>query len=383
MKLLQESERKLSSIVMPGGWDKGLDQANVDRLRATIMEVIKVHGRDEAPKHIPFPPIIIDQADRLHAGRHRIAAFKACSLSSIRTAKYEFSGPREAEMVELRENLHRRVLSDEDQAKATKRLVELLTEEEQERDQVDLRTEYKDQETASKPGPKKSAKARAVERAAEATGITEGGVRKRLEKVEQLAAAAKEPEVVLEMWGMDELPGMRELRADAGRIQAAMDSVSALVARAQAKLAEIDDTAAARRWPALHNLREDLHRVGRTARALRPAALCPFCKGVVANCPTCNERELVGEGEMERTPGELKLGEGILQPNVCVGPGQFVKLSEGKGMTYGKTRATAKNGKGKAKLEKQVQVVDENGDPIVVPPDPPAPASDEDGDIPF
>jgi hypothetical protein len=384
VKLLQESERKLSSIRMPGDWEKGLDAKKVEALKVTIQEVIKQHGREEAPKHMPFGPVCLDQGDRLVYGRHRYAASRACSLTSIRSAKYEFSGPREVRITELRENLDRRQLSAEETDRATKELVELLTAEEAESDAVSRSlNSVENSQGASRPGPKKTPESRAVERVSDATGISPQGVRARVERAKEKDAPAAKAAPTIEVWGLrTDDPAMMATIEDAARIQKAMDAVSAACARAVAAINEgLPNTA---QWSAAANLREELHSAGRVARALRPAALCPFCKDVVNGCPSCDGRGVVGQGEMERAPDELKLGGD--QAMVCVGPGELVPLAKAIGLTFGARKTTSKNGKGtngKTKKNRIVMASADGTETPFVPESEPEAAADEDGYIPF
>jgi hypothetical protein len=381
VKLLREVDASpTKNIKMPGDWQKHLDPTVVAEMTRTLEAAAAVHGDLDAYKHSGLPYVILDQGQTLRAGRNRYAASKAAGVP-IGTRVFEFNHPDEAEEVELKENLHRKTLSQEQEDRDTRRLVELakarIERERAAAGEGGSRNSVASSQGAAKPGPKKSAESEAIDEVSKGIGISRQGVQKRLKRAAGEQDPTQQPgptTPTIKTWGLGGEERQPLFKA-AALLQDAMDTVSHTIARAVGAISEVEQIPEVLGWPALLGLKDQLHQLGRVARQLRPEAICPFCKGVVAGCPSCGGRQLVGQGAVERAPAELLLAGD--QAMVCVGPGQLVPLKKGKGKTFAAEGQGPERDEGK-RQHKKLDIELPDGSKF-----PPEPAADDDGDIPF
>jgi ParB-like chromosome segregation protein Spo0J len=377
-KLIWSGSKQSKAIRMQGGWEKELREDKVARFVALLEEAKAVYGAQDAYKHSGLPPAILDHTSTLWAGRNRYAAAVKVGVP-IDVKMYEFEDKDEARILAVRENLDRKNLTPDEIRRDTALLVELETRRIEKARSSATKLQNSDGAEGAKPGRPRSARGEAIDKVAAEVGVSRQAIKKRLDPAARAAEAVKAmppPGVIkptIQTWGLD-VPAGVLLSAESTQLTLA--AVDRLLRDAQAKLGELEERA--HFPPALaKRLYEQVHAAARAVRGARPVAHCPWCAGVVPNCPSCGGTLLRLEGDVSQLPEELtRTGD---EKMVCRGPNDFIPIAHARGLFASSREAlqeAAALAVSRSGGNKRVQVVDENGKPLL-PPD------DDDEGIPF
>lgn len=151
------------------------------------------------------------------------------------------------------------------------------------------------------PGRPKTTRGAAVEEAARQLGTTPNAVRKKLER-----ATPKEKEgPPFETWGRE--PSEKIVK-DARRAYEALTNAYSKITSAMAIITDmqmaniVTDDFGLRTW-------DELKLIADSLKVLRPAALCPYCKGqklLIRKCQQCRVLGFVTAAKANNAPAELK-----------------------------------------------------------------------------
>jgi ParB-like chromosome segregation protein Spo0J len=337
-----------------------LDAADIrQRSKAAHVAELANDSREAGDEFIHAPTVRRD-GNVLVCGRDRMAAALILKRKRVWVHLVDCDD-REAKALERRENIYRRPV--ENRSEMLAELVELRTGEIE-----------KDRELAGaeggtvSPAPQHSAKAEARRQVARAAGISPASVK----KAEQRAAAAARDsapggadapvsatsqgeappaaEPTLDLLGVDDA-STRAVCAFALTTQEAIDGADKHLRLALGALKPIEATALGQ------ELRVQVERVGGLVRAARPAAVCPWCKGLpkatFGICGGCKGAQWVTAEHAARAPVEAREGKAGVTIVLWNGlPVPYADALAGKFPTNG---APAKKG------PKHVRVEDEHG----------------------
>ncbi len=273
---------KITSLKLPGGWDKHLDQAVLDGLV------------DELERGSALPPIGVTPDRRVLYGLHCVAAHKLTKRSAIRADVIECTDD-EAASLALAENARRRSLSDAEIAEAVAALAP--------RPKGSFAPD-----AASKPATptnvgRGASKAAALLAVAKAAGISESTVKraiKRAEAAQDAPGEAEEPKV-------DPRADYDAKRAALGRV---LSEAAAQLSAALGKLttAEPDHGWSGVQWQRLRGM---VRAAGGEIRASMPAGDCGYCDVAkegygVADCPACQGSGYLTASQLANLPREAR-----------------------------------------------------------------------------
>ncbi len=307
---LGQKKIKLESISMPSGFAGRKKMPHVQELARSIA---RLGGR---PMNLPIVLQLSDKRVPI-TGRDRLAA---AAVNEDATVLVELvkCGEVDAELMEIDENLQRRRGDDYD--KLIARRVELTTEIVKEAEAAAPAAAV-DPEVPAKKGRHTSAKGKAREIVAKATGKSPEAVRqaekRHKAKVEGKPAKVDPPVEMapigeplpppVETYGLP-LVTLEEATALVA-VQEALGKADTFLRKAQGALL---DGAADNSIAGIISspIRAALHQLASDVRAAIPVAVCPYCKRLeakVANCGACKRTGFVGAEAMLGLADELRL----------------------------------------------------------------------------
>lgn len=353
---------KLSSVRVPGGALKGLDQGVVDGIAAG-------YERGEET-----PPVAIRPDKTLLWGRHRFAAHKKAGRKEIRADVMAFATPDAEEAAVIAENLQRKHLSRDERDDLIARYLRLVGVTAQPSATTELTQPQLGQMSQSESRHEPAAKVHRERKAKVKEAAKLGGVSTKT--VERIAAREEvkleppappvepaPPPPCVESFGL-QVPASVDGRAR--RVQAAVDEADKHL-RALARIVNALEESGV---PAKHAQKARLVMEDAAAliRGVRAEALCPYCKGVVkvADCYFCQGAGFADAERMRKSIPDELLRTGA-EAQVADGTGKFRLLT------------APSTPPAPAEIRGRIRLVDENDKPIEVPDeDPPA-----DEEIPF
>jgi hypothetical protein len=300
MKWLGYKQVPVKSVIVPAAEIKARTKhRHVAELAASATEL----GDEYA--NAPTVRVVGDKR-LLTAGRDRWAAAILRKAPQIWVHLFEGTD-LEASDVEDDENIHRR-RDDRD---------ELIARKVARREAaIDPDDDELPVTVSGKPGRHKTAKGLARDQVARELGTTAEAVRaaenrattkKRAPTADEIKGKPLEPPV--ELWGIPIPEAMPNYEFQyVTNAQSALDAADKALRAAQAALTKLAECGIiGQRLAAL--VRDDVHGAGASVRRLRPAALCPYCKGIAerrAKCTGCQGIGYVGSEALEGIAPELK-----------------------------------------------------------------------------
>jgi hypothetical protein len=289
----------VKTIVLPSDVKRRQKLPHVIELAKSIAEL------GEEPIHAPT---IAAKTKKLIAGRDRMAALLLNEVSDCWVRLVEGTKQELADL-EVDENLHRR--HDNRDELIARRVAKVEGQIEAEIEAGELPdTAY------GNAGRPKTARGEARERVARELGTTSEAVRAAEHRATAKASPAPSEGKPLvppvEIWGLpipEAMPGYEF--AEIVNVQREIDAADKALRAAQAALTKLGEGGGCgvigQRLAAM--LRANVHDVAAAVRRARPAALCPYCKGIVerrAKCTGCQGIGYVGEEALEGIADELK-----------------------------------------------------------------------------
>ncbi len=354
---LGQKKIKLESISMPSGFAGRKKMPHVQELARSIA---RLGGR---PMNLPIVLQLSDKRVPI-TGRDRLAA-AAVNKDATVLVELVKCGEVDAELMEIDENLQRRRGDDYD--KLIARRVELTTEIVKEAEAAAPAVEV-DPEVPAKKGRHTSAKGKAREIVAKATGKSPEAVRQaekrhkakvegkpakvKKEKPGEVAAPedlTKSPFPFVETWDLvvddatrdREAPGLRKVQASLDDVSKHLDAaLRALSGMKNATVAE--QTAYTRCYTSVQTAADIVRRA-------YPGALCPYCKWVPTRrkvCTGCGGSGFVAKDSLEALPSVLRLrGPEAMVPDLA---GGFMPLADAM---HGASKAPVPTGRRKLTIE--------------------------------
>jgi hypothetical protein len=275
MKVLAVKAVRIGKLILPGNFKELFADPTVKTLSQSFDAITQLHE-----------PFVRKSDMLLIAGRKRVAAHHIRGDASVVVKLVECTD-EEAWLVERHENWGRRH-DPELQKELTEELLKRL------------------EEASTAPtepsGRQQTAKGAARVQAAALLGVTPGAVRKR----QQRAKASDAPrESLFNPWVVLDDPAFDiKVHEVTTAIDRASDRAKAILSDLS-QLAESGNPIQSERVGRVYaDLREAFERL----RGLRPASLCPFCKGVeklLAVCPACLGTQYIVQSQRNGVPHQL------------------------------------------------------------------------------
>jgi hypothetical protein len=290
MKITQAQTMEISALDLPGDIAKRRRAPHVRELAASI--------RANGLAHLP----IISGDNKMVVGRDRVAALMELGATSVEVRR-AIGTPDELKALELTENIHRR---HDDIDKMRAEYVEVMARVIEQQRQLDAGK-------PQKPGRPKSPRGEAMDTLAAASGVTSAAIRQSLSR----AKADEEPEEPeptgplpspVETWDV-EVGHLAQEFAALRIVQAAFDEAKRHLRAARMAIGALADGSEIAKslysviYAGVDNSRFEVE-------SRRPAALCPYCKGLLhlrALCTGCSTVGYVGEGALAGIDDTLKL----------------------------------------------------------------------------
>jgi hypothetical protein len=320
---------KVSALVLPGDIKARQKQPHVIELAESIRE-----RTGKRPIHLPtieYPSKV------LKIGGDRVAAQLLNGVKSLWVQPVSQATPKEWRDMIRDENLHRRV-SDRDEL-VLQRVTERAAEIEAERASSEA-------DGPRAPGRPKTAMGEAREQVARELGTTPDAIRvaaARAEADEEIVDKYPDTprQCPVETYGLQLVADEEADRIRA--VQVAIDSADQFLRRAQAALAGLE-VAGPTGWGVAQVLTMAVHKIACDVRAVRPTAVCPYCKHLPGwACRGCGGSGFVGEDVMLGVADELKLGgkqamvataNGLVSYATARGAAQVPEPSDDEGIPF-------------------------------------------------
>lgn len=289
MRLLRTSKVKLASLRLPGDWKRRL----ADPRTKAAADDLPITPRLQRPG-------VREDVKTIIYGRDRLAAAWLAGERMVEVDVWECTDI-EAERAEQVENLRRN--DDQDAIKA--RLVQIeIRRARGADDDADIATE------CCEAAPSRGEVAAARKAVAEKLGTTPAaiGQAERRARGWGAEAAPAEAEPCIETWGTV-LPAA--FLAEAAGIQAVVDKLDSRLREVVKAITEGQEglPEATSQRLGLQGLRMVVKDASAHLRALRPEALCVYCKGADEGpCTGCGGTKLMSEGAVASSPKELRTG---------------------------------------------------------------------------
>lgn len=290
---------KFTSLVLPGGFKKLLDEERIDELAKSIETNGLLHL-----------PVVRKKDSEVVSGIDRLAAMKKLGRDRVEVRLCEATDD-EVKLARIAENIHRRTIAHDDRKKQLAEYVDIV--EKSVTQSVIIGQPVQELRTAStrKQGRPSTTRGDAIKKVAEQTGLNERTVRRAVEEREREEEQKEEPtKAPVDMLGFDiEFPA--EHSAMIAAIVEAVDTAAQLVSRAQAAITAVENQIAVskefKRRVDTAGMKQRLASAGAFVRQERPESVCPYCKltDQMENCAGCRGSGYLIKTQTKDLPKEL------------------------------------------------------------------------------